>query len=86
MRLRIACPKLDDSASMEVARRGNPLPSLPTLSGPLLERDEPIAFGGRSVSDKIGVGRVGALDDADSAQNSDPAARSVSVLNGPMSR
>jgi hypothetical protein len=43
----------------------------------LLQGDEPVAFNRAQVTQKVGVGRAGALDDPDSAQKIDPAARSV---------
>jgi shikimate kinase len=36
--------------------------------------DQPVAFDGVRRSQQVGVGRAGALDDADAAQKIDPAA------------
>jgi hypothetical protein len=41
---------------------------LAALAGLLLERDQPVAFDGLPVGKEVGVGRAGALDDADPAQ------------------
>ena len=60
--------------------------ALPAPARLLLERDQPVAFGGGSVGNDVGIGRAGALDDPDAAQKSDPAARSVTELSGPMRR
>jgi len=59
---------------------------LPAPSGGLLERDQPIAFDGARVGNQVGVGRAGLLDDADTAQKSDPAARSLSPPSAPISK
>ena len=56
------------------------------FAGKLLPRDQPIAFAGLRIGNQVGVGRAGLLDDADAAQKSDPAARSVSELSGPISK
>jgi hypothetical protein len=38
------------------------------------------------VGEQVGVGRAGAFDDPQSAQNSDPAARSAIEPSGPISK
>jgi hypothetical protein len=56
----------------------------------LLERDQPVALDRAldraNIGDQVGVGRAGPLDDSDAGQKSVPAARSVSVPRGPISR
>jgi hypothetical protein len=83
---RISGAECDDRASIEVSDRRHPLAALPPATGNLFERDQPVAFDGSRVGNQVGIGRTGALDDADAAQNSDPAAWSVSELSGPMRR
>lgn len=78
--------QLDQGASVEIARNRDPLAALPATTRLLVKRDQPIAFAGISVSEKIGVGRAGAIDDADSAQKIDPAARLVICKSGPLSK
>jgi hypothetical protein len=76
----------DQRAAVKIAGARLPGPALPTAAVGLIERDEPVAFDSGFVSEKVGVGRAGLLDDTDAAQNSDPAARSVSAPSGPISR
>lgn len=82
--LRIGGLQLDKRASVEIAAPGDPRAALPTAPRPLFQCDEPIAFLGNRIGNEVGVCRAGALDDAD--QKSDPAARSVRALNGPIKR
>ena len=58
--------------------------ALPAAAGVLRERDQPIPFKGGFVRKQVGIGRAGALDDADAAQKRLPAARSVRLPSGPM--
>lgn len=60
--------------------------SLAAPARELFERDQPVAFGGIRIGNEVCIGRAGTLDDANAAQKSDPAARSLSVLSGPISR
>jgi hypothetical protein len=78
--------QLNQSAAVEIARRRDPGTPLAAPARHLLQRYEPVAFRGARVGEKVGVGRAGPLDNADAAQKSDPAARSVTELSGPMSR
>ncbi len=78
--------QLHERAAEEIAWRGKPGAALAALAGILRQSDEPIAFDGRFVGDEVGVGRAGALDNADAAQKSEPAARSVSAPSGPINR
>jgi hypothetical protein len=86
LRLRVAGAQLDDRASVEIPRRGDPLASLAAPARLLLKRDEPVAFLRGRFSDEIGVGRAGSLDETDAAQKSVPAARSVTAPKGPISK
>lgn len=86
LRRRIARGERDERASEEVAALCDPLATLTTLSGGLLERDQPVAFIRGSVGKEVGVGRARGLDDPDSAQSSAPAARSARLPSGPMRR
>ena len=86
LRLGVRRAQLDDRTSVEIPDRRMPLAPLPSPARLLLERDEPVALYSRRIGDKIGVGRAGALDETDAGQNSVPAARSVSVPSGPISR
>jgi len=63
-----------------------PGPALAAAAGFLMQRDEPLAFDSAWVGKQVDIGRAGALDNADSAQNRLPAARSVSVPRGPISK
>jgi hypothetical protein len=83
---RIAVAELDQRAAEEIALGAYPRPALPALPCLLRQRDKPIPLGCGFVSNEVGIGRAGALDDPDAAQNSDPAARSVSVPSGPISK
>jgi len=74
---------------MKIARRR--VPGSATSSAPcgLYFGKQPIAlvrFTALGEVKQVGISRAGTLDDADAAQNRLPAARSVSVLSGPMSR
>lgn len=84
--LRVAWLELDDRASVEIAERRKPFASLPPPARLLLERDKPVALTGCLIGDKVSVGRAGALDETDASQKSVPAARSVSVPRGPISK
>jgi len=86
LRLWVARPKLDKRAPVEIAGRRNPLTPLPPPARLLFERDKPVAFASDGVGNEVGIGRAGSLDDADSAQKSVPAARSVNALRGSMSK
>lgn len=83
---RITTAERDERASEEVAAIRDPLATLTTLSGGLLERNQPVAFIRGSVGKEVGVGRARGLDDPDSAQSSAPAARSARLPSGPMRR
>jgi hypothetical protein len=85
-RLRIAGAKLDERASMEIPARRLPGPPLPALARFLFERDQPLALACCKIGNQVGIGRAGALDEADAVQKSVPAARSDSAVSGPMSR
>jgi hypothetical protein len=78
--------KLNKRASVEIARNGNPGPTLTPPACLLVEGHEPIAFHTICIGNQIGVGRTGLLDDADAGQKRLPAARSVSVPSESMSR
>jgi hypothetical protein len=71
---RIFAAQPDQRASVEIAGCGDPVAALPSPPGPLLERNEPLTLDSIGVSEEIGIGRAGLLDDADAAQKSDPAA------------
>jgi hypothetical protein len=60
--------------------------ALSPLARVLRQRDEPVALDGVRIGQQVGIGRAGALDDADSAQKIDPAARSVMPFNVPISK
>jgi hypothetical protein len=77
---------LHQRAPEEIAAPRHPLTALPALSGILVQRDEPIAFNGVVIGCNVGVGRAGPLNDPDTAQKIDPAAMSLSVPSGPISR
>jgi hypothetical protein len=62
------------------------VPSLAAPARELFEGDQPLAFGGIGIGNEVGVGRARTLDNPDAAQKSDPAARSLSALSGPISR
>jgi hypothetical protein len=83
---RVARAQLDQSASEKIPFGRDPGAALSSPARFLLERDQPVAFDQAFVGKNVGVGRAGALDDADSAQNKDPAARSVIAPIGPISR
>ncbi len=83
---RIIVAQVDEDTAVEIAVGRDPVPALAALACCLLERDEPVSFDGIRIGKQVGIGRAGALDDPDSAQKSDPAARSVSELNGPIKR
>jgi len=77
LRGRIAGPELDQSAAEEVAAKRAPFAALPSPPGFLSARDQPVALDAVLRCEEIGVGRAGALDNADAAQKIDPAARSA---------
>jgi hypothetical protein len=83
---RVGGLQLDQRAAMEIALRRNPLAALPAAPGMLFERNQPVTLGGGVVGKQVRVGRARALDDADSAQKIDPAARSVRAPSGPINR
>ena len=83
---RIAGSDVDQCTAEEIAVGGLPITALTAAPGVLGQRDQPIAFLRIIIGKQIGVGRAGPLDDADVAQKSDPAARSVRSCSGPMSR
>ena len=83
---RIIISKLNERAAVEIAFRREPAPALTSATRLLIERDEPIAFDRASFGNQVGIGRAGALDDADAGQNRLPAALSVSAPKGPMRR
>ena len=78
--------ELNQRAAEEIAGFADPLPALSSTARILLKRYEPIAFARFAIGQKVGVGRARAIDDADSAQKIDPAARSVMPFSGPISR
>ncbi len=78
----ILLAQIDEGAAVEIPRRRYPAAALPSPSCGLIERDQPVAFDCLFVRDQVGVGRAGALDDADARQKIDPAALSVSVCKG----
>lgn len=86
LRGRVAGPQLDQGAAEKVARCGDPFAALPPPAGVLVERDEPVALVQRLIGNDVGVGRTGPLDNPDTAQNKDPAARSLIAPSGPMRR
>jgi hypothetical protein len=86
LRRRVARRQLDDRAAEEIAAPADPLARLAAAAGLLDLRDQPVAFAGLRASKQVGVGRAGALDDPDSAQNRLPAARSATAPSGPISR
>jgi hypothetical protein len=51
--------------------------ALTALPGVLREGNQPVALDDGRIGQQVGIGRAGALDDSDSAQKIDPAARSV---------
>jgi len=59
---------------------------MPPASALLRQCDQPIAFDGLVVGKQDGIGRAQSLDNADSAQKSDPAALCVRRPSGPISR
>jgi hypothetical protein len=67
----------DKGAAEEIAVGAGPAAALAPASRRLFERDQPVAFDGGLVSEEVGIGRAGPLDDADAAQKIDPAARSA---------
>jgi hypothetical protein len=85
-RRRIATAQVDDRAAMEIADCWDPLPALPPAALILLKGDEPVALDRARVRNQVRIGRAGTIDDADSAQKIDPAARSVRLPSGPISR
>jgi hypothetical protein len=64
----------------------NPAATLTTPARVLRKRDQPVAFDGFGIREKVGVGRVGSLDDSNAAQKIDPAALSLIACSGPISR
>jgi hypothetical protein len=71
---RVAGPEVDKRASVEIACRRDPFAALAPPPRLLLEGNQPVAFTGALVGNEVRIGRAGALDDSNSAQNSDPAA------------
>jgi hypothetical protein len=78
--------ELDERAAGEIARRRDPSASLPAPARILVQRDQPIALDRAVIGNEVRVGRAGALDDPDAAQNRLPAARSVNAVSGPISK
>lgn len=78
--------QLDQRAAVEIPLSGDPFAALPAPAGSLFQSNQPVTLNGARVAKQIGVSRAGSLDDADSAQKSDPAARSVNVPRTPISR
>jgi hypothetical protein len=76
----------DERTAEEIACQRLPLAPLPAPSRVLGKGDEPISLNGTIVGQKVGIGRAGALDNADPAQNNAPAARLVQSDKGPMSK
>ena len=83
---RIVRPQPDQGAAEEIALRRHPFRPCRPLPASCCQRDQPVAFDRVWIGKQVGIGRAGALDDPDAAQNSDPAARSVSAPSGPISR
>lgn len=86
LRRRVVRPCDDEGASEEVSLERLPLPSLAASPRVLGQCDQPIAFGRIRVRKQVGIGRAGTLDDPDTAQKSDPAARSARLPSGPIRR
>jgi hypothetical protein len=59
---------------------------LTSASGVLCQCNQPVALNSGDVSQQVGVGRAGPLDNADPAQNRAPAARLVQPVSGSMRR
>ena len=83
---RIASAQLDQRAAEEIARSRNPGAALASPACLLLERNQPATLNGIRIGEQVDVGRTGALDDIDTAQNRLPAALSVKALSGPISK
>ena len=83
---RVILPQLDKRRTEEIAVLRLPLATLPSLARILRQGDEPSAFHRRSIGKQIGIGRAGTLNDADAAQNRLPAALSLRLPSGPMSK
>jgi len=86
LRWRIVGAQPDDRTAVEITLDRDPLAALAALARALIERNEPLALDRSFIRKKVGIGRAGAVDDPDSAQKSDPAARSVSEPKRPISR
>ena len=78
--------KNDQGATEEITLGGLPIAALAAAAGVLGQRDQPVAFQRGQVSQQVGIGRAGTLDNANSTQKSDPAARSLSTCSGPIRR
>jgi hypothetical protein len=52
----------------------------------LIERDDPVPLVEALVGNDVGIGRAGALDNANGGQKSVPAARSARPPSGPINR
>ncbi|MBB3763868.1 hypothetical protein FHS50_000891 [Sphingomicrobium lutaoense] len=72
--------------SEEIAVDRLPFATLPTATGILPPRYQPVAFRRRDIGKEVGIGRTGDLDETDLAQNKAPAALSAALPIGPMSR
>ena len=76
----------DQRASEKIAGKRLPGAALTAPSAILGFGDQPVTFDRVQIVKQFAVGRTGALDDTDAGQKIDPAARSVQLLNGPISR
>ena len=75
-----------DGRAEEIAVERFPRAAVAPAPGVLAQRDQPVALDRERIGEQGAVGRADLLDDADAAQNSDPAAVSVMLPSGPMSR
>lgn len=74
LRRRVSRAKADERASEKIAFRRHPGAALAAPACELVQRDEPVGLNGLRVSEEIGVGRAGFVDDADAGQKRLPAA------------
>ena len=77
---------MNHRAAEVIALSCNPAATLTAPARILSKRDQPVAFDGFGIGKKVGVGRVGALDNSDAAQKIDPAALSLIACSGPISK